>query len=264
MIPDIHIHTYLCHHAEGQPQDYLAYAETKSIPAICFTDHAPTPHNYDVECRMSMDDFPFYQKMIKELKSSRTKVLIGIEADYYPGAEKFLSEWLPKQKLDLVIGSVHYINDWGFDNPKFADRWKKVDVEVIWEKYFELLCKLVDLHLFDIVGHLDVTKRFGFKPSTDTIKQLAGKAMDKIAKAKMAIEINTSGLRRPVGEIYPSADLLKMARERNIPIVFGSDAHKPDEVGYAFDKAIELAKNCGYNEMLIFNNRQAEPLPLPG
>jgi len=87
--------------------------------------------------------------------------------------------------------------------------------------------------------------------------------LDRIAAANMGVEINTSGLRRPVREIYPSALLLELAHEREIPICFGSDAHTPREVGYAFDQALKLAKEAGYTECLRFEGRQGRQIPLP-
>ncbi len=71
----------------------------------------------------------------------------------------------------------------------------------------------------------------------------------------VAVEINTSGLRKPVNEIYPSYEILKVYKKYDVPIVFGSDAHTPDDVGKDFDKAISLAGQAGYEEFVTFENR---------
>jgi len=264
MIADSHMHTYLCQHASGMPAEYLAAAEKRLIPAICFADHVPTPDGYDKDSRMTREEYPKYRQMISALQpGNTTRVLFGIEADYYEGCESYLGKWLREQPFDLVIGSVHFIDDWGFDNPRNVERWKTTDVTVTWRKYFALLGRLADTRLFDVVGHLDVAKRFGYRPPDKIVAELAAPALDSIARSGMAIEINTSGLRRPVREIYPSPSLLQMARERKIPIVFGSDAHRPEEVGWEFDKALALARQCGYSETLLFKERRPAAIALP-
>jgi histidinol-phosphatase (PHP family) len=93
------------------------------------------------------------------------------------------------------------------------------------------------------------------------MKELVQPVLDRIAKAGMALEINTSGWRRPVGEAYPSPLILSLAREREIPLTFGSDAHAPDEVGYEFAKAVQLAREVGYTESLRFRQRQPSRQP---
>jgi len=265
MIPDYHIHTPLCKHAEGEFEEFLQAARQKNLPEICFTDHAPNPDNYDQKHRMKIEEFALYQKNVSFLSTSSNapSILFGVEADYYNGCERFLRKWLLRQKLDLVIGSIHYINSWGFDNPDEREVWDNVDVGNTWREYFELVGRLADTHLFDVVGHFDLPKKFGYTPSECAIKEMVQLVLEKIARAQMAIEINTSGLRKPVKEIYPSVMLLGMARDHGIPICFGSDAHKPDEVGYEFAFALEWAKKAGYSEAVRFSARHKKSYTLP-
>ena len=264
MVPDYHIHTPLCKHAEGETAEYLRAAGLRDLPEICFTDHVPNPDQYDPKNRMTLEEFPRYKQMVRALAvSGAPAALFGVEADYYQGCEKFLREWLPRQELDLVLGSIHYIENWGFDNPAERAVWDNVDVADTWRSYFELVGRLADTKLFDVVGHFDLPKKFGHRPPEKTLKKIVGPALDKIAGAEMAVEINTSGLRRPVKEIYPSLIVLEMARARGIPICFGSDAHKPDEVGYKFAAALELAKSAGYSKAARFSGRRKTSYPLP-
>ena len=119
MVPDYHIHTVLCKHAEGHVADYKARARGLNIPEICFTDHIPGPDGYDPKHRMDISQFDAYRSMIlAQQDGDEPTVLFGIEADYYGGCEKFLRSWLHDQDFDFVLGSVHYISDWGFDNPE--------------------------------------------------------------------------------------------------------------------------------------------------
>jgi len=264
MLTDSHIHTYLCKHASGTIEEYVDAAKKNGITEMCFTDHAPDPDGYDLKHRMEMDKYPFYRDKIKELRKNNKNpaVLFGIEADYYENCEKFLRPWLAGQDFDMVLGSIHYIKSWGIDNPAEKSVWDSVDLEATWRDYFEIMGKLADTRLYDVVAHLDIPKKFGHRIGSEVVEQITGPALDRIAAANMAIEINTSGLRKPVDEIYPSLAILKLARERNIPICFGSDSHRPGEVGYAFDKALKLAKDAGYTQYVRFNQRRKIPTNL--
>lgn len=264
MVPDYHIHTALCKHAAGMPADYRKTARSLGIPEICFTDHCPAPNGYDPAHRMSIRQFPEYRQSVSALQDgSLPVVLFGIEADYYEGCEAFLGEWLPAQAFDFVIGSVHFIRDWGFDNPSDRHLWDSVDVTSTWQEYFSLIGRLADTRLFDAVGHLDLPKKFNHRPEESALEEMARPALDQVARAGMGIEINTSGLRKPAGEAYPSALLLSLARERNIPICFGSDAHRPDEVGAGLDAAQGMAQSAGYTHYFRIRAREKLLAPLP-
>ena len=263
-LPDYHMHTVLCKHANGKPSEYRKAAERRGLPEICFADHVPNPDGYDPGNRMEMAQFPEYRHMVGSLQDGETpNVLLGAEADYYDGCVPFLREWLPKQGFDLVLGSVHYIDDWGFDNPADRHIWDTVDVTAAWRRYFGLVGQLADTGLFDVVGHLDLPKKFGYRPPDKKLKELVQPALDHIAEAEMGIEINTSGLRKPVGEIYPSPLILSLAQERDIPICFGSDSHRPEDVGADFDRALSMAWEAGYSEYFRIRGRKKYLIPLP-
>lgn len=265
MLADYHIHTHLCGHANGDPDEYTSNALKNGIQEICFTDHAPDPDGYDPGNRMSIDKFPEYRNIVASAKDNNPEltILYGVEADYYPGCERFLNPWLKENDFDLVLGSVHYIKEWGFDNPAEKKVWESVNINNAWSDYFSLIGKLADSSMYDIIGHLDLPKKFGHRPPDDELSSLASSALDKIAQANMSIELNTSGLRKPAKEIYPSLLLLKMARKRNISICFGSDSHSPIHVGCDFNKALKLAKEAGYSECARYRKRKKTLFPLP-
>lgn len=264
MVADQHVHTPLCGHASGAPEEYVRHARLSNVPAVCFTDHAPAPDGYDASNRMPLERFGEYIESVQALRDSKTiRVGFGIEADYYPGCERFLRGWLSDQPFDLVIGSVHFIDDWGFDHPANLSRWRTSDVQSVWRKYFDLVCRLADTGLYDVLGHFDLPKKFGYRPPRADVEKMAAAALDRLAAANMAIEINTGGLRKPVGEAYPADYLLRLAKDRNIAICFGSDAHAPDETGYAFPAAVAMARAAGYDTALEFHQREGIPVPLP-
>ena len=264
MLPDYHLHTTLCKHASGTPAEFRQAALSLQIPEICFTDHAPNPHGVGQDVCMATSQFPQYRQAIQALQDGKAPaVFFGVEADYYIGCEDHLRAWLPDQDFDFVLGSVHFIDNWAFDDPKELSLWQSADVTATWRKYFALLGRMAQSGLFDAVAHLDLPKKFGHRPPEQQLKEMAQPALDSIAAAGMTIEINTAGLRKPVAEIYPSPLLLTLARKRGITICFGSDAHGPEDVGYAFDSALALARNAGYREYARFRKRRPEPWPLP-
>ena len=263
-LPDYHMHTFLCKHASGGAAEYKRAAQEQGIPEICFADHCPNPDGYDPDIRMDMDRFPEYREMVTDQQGKGSpRVLFGIEADYYNGCETFLRQWLPGQGFDFILGSVHFIGDWGFDNPGQRHVWDSVDVTAMWRKYFELIVRLADSGLFDAASHIDLPKKFGYRPSDKALKEMVQPALDRIARADMGMELNTSGLRRPVGEIYGAGPILSLAYEREIPICFGSDAHNPEEVGAGFATALNLALEAGYTHYFRMNRRKKELFPLP-
>lgn len=263
---DYHLHTSLCRHAEGNPADYYAAAKKIGLHEICFTDHAPAPCGYDARYRMHIDQFKDYAAAVRELRKrpGAPRVLFGIEADYYAGCRNFLERWLAAQPFDVVLGSVHYIGEWGFDSPENRAVWETIDIRHAWRDYFALVGKLAESRLFDVLTHPDLPKKFGHRIDDHLLRELAAPALDRIAAAGMALEINTAGLRKPVGEIYPAELILRLAREREIPITFGSDAHQPEDVGAGFEEAVALAVAAGYRERARFQERRITLTPLPG
>lgn len=260
---DYHSHTRLCQHASGEPLDYARSARPRGLPELAATDHGPTPLNYDPQHRMEMDQFPEYLQGVEAAQREMPGyVLLGIEADYFEGCESFMKEWLAAQPFDIVLGSIHYLSPPARDRSEFKPLWDFGGIRGTWNRYFELVGKLADSGLYDVVGHLDMLKRNGSRLPDSDLRDCALPALDRIAAAGMAIEINTSGLRHAVKEMYPSPLLLSWARERDIPIVFGSDAHQPDQVGFEFERAVRLARECGYSQAARFRNRVRNPVPL--
>ena len=261
---DYHTHTVLCKHASGTPAECVAHAAARGLAELAFTDHAPDPSGYDAGSRMDPDEFAEYVAMLAPSRSAAPlPVLFGIEADYYAGCEAYLRPWLQARPFDVVVGSVHFIGDWGFDNPAHRRVWEQVDLPQTWRAYFSLIARMAQTGMFDIAAHLDLPKKFGHRLPDALLLELGTPALDAIARAGMALEINTGGLRKPVQEIYPAPALLAAAHARGIPICFGSDAHQPSEVGAAFEAAVQLARAAGYRDYRRYRRRTPLSVPLP-
>ncbi len=263
MLLDYHMHTPLCKHAEGAPEEYAQRAVDVGLGEIGFSDHSPMPAHYDPDWRMSVEEFPGYVESVLRVREEFPQLVVrlGLEADYFPGTEDFVYNVTGEFDFDYVIGSVHYIDDWGFDNAANKARFESCDLYEVYAQYFDRVARLAKTRLFDILGHPDVVKKFGFRPDRAYDDLLRG-ALEAVKAAGMALDVNTSGLRYPCREIYPSRRMLEMAREMEIPVTLGADAHKAEHVGAGFDEAVKLLRSVGYSTLARYEARRAESVPL--
>ena len=253
MSVDLHNHTILCNHATGSMEQYLNMAVEKKIKYFGFSDHAPM--NFDTNYRMGFEDMKKYENSVTALKQkykNNLQVLLGYEVDYLEG---YVDKRVLTADVDYLIGSVHFLNRWGFDNPKFISKYKNRDIDTIWKEYFEAITRVAKSGLFDIIGHIDLIKIFNFHPKK-SIKKIAEQSIKEIKKANIVVELNSAGLSKPTKEIYPSENIMELLCEYNIPITFGSDAHKPDAVGSYKKELHVLAKKYGYDKCAIFVKKE--------
>lgn len=263
MSSDYHIHTPLCRHAEGWPVDCAQAALERGLDEIGFADHNPMPEPFD-DWRMNLDELPRYLEVVQEAREKFPSLAIklGMEVDYLAGREKWIERLAAMADWDYFIGSVHYIAPgWDVDNPKWIGRFSERPVEEIWAMYWKAYEQCIRSGLFDFVAHPDLVKKFGFKPAGD-LRHFYDPSIAALAEKNGAIEINTAGLRKPVGELYPSLEFLRMAFDAGIPLLINSDAHSPQEVGAEFDKAIALAKEAGYVQTMRLSRHKRNFVPL--
>jgi len=252
---DLHNHTTRCNHAEGTIDEYVEKAIELGIDIYGFSEHAPM--DFDKQYRLPLCDMQAYTEDVltaREKYKDQIKILLGYEVDWLPG---HMEESVLHAKVDYLIGSVHFIDKWSFDNPEFIAGWKERSVDEIWQAYFEATEAMAVSGKFDIVGHLDLIKIFKYLPRQD-IRLLAKNALHAIKKSNMVLELNAAGLRKPIKEIYPSKALLQEAYALEIPITFASDAHSIEQVGFGYKEAVTLAKEVGYSKAVTFEERDRE------
>jgi len=250
---DLHNHTTRCNHAEGTVEEYVERAIDLGIDIYGFSEHAPM--DFDEGYRLSFEEMDAYKNDIlnaKEKYKDRIEILLGYEVDWLPG---HMDERVLGAEVDYLIGSVHFIDKWSFDNPEFIGGWKERDIDEIWQAYFEATEAMAKSGMFDIVGHLDLIKVFKYLPNKD-VRLLAKEALKAIKASGMVLELNTAGYRKPVGELYPSRALLEEAYSMGIPITFSSDAHAVDQIGFRYEDAIAVAKEVGYTQAVTFEQRE--------
>jgi histidinol-phosphatase (PHP family) len=189
---------------------------------------------------------------------------LGIEADFAPGHEDKMGNLLDRYDWDYVVGSIHFLRDQALDVKGEFDIWRSNDPDKVWKRYFETLGEAARSGMFDILAHPDLVKVWGSEgPQPDgDLRRYYELAMEGIADSDVAIEVSTAGLRKPVGEIYPSRGFLEMCLEAGRPVALSSDAHTTDQLAYRYDEALELLESAGVSELAVFENRQRRMEPI--
>lgn len=261
------MHTPRCNHATGSVREYAEAALRIGLTEIGMSDHSPMPGGFDAEWRMKRSELTNYlaevEKVRNEFADSLT-VRIGLEADYHPGSEGYVREMIDSYPWDYIIGSVHYLGDWGFDNPDNLEDWKGRDIEQTYCDYYAAVADSAATGMFDIIGHPDLIKKFGHRPppTSQKVRKAEETMLEAVHESGSALEISSAGLRKPVGEVYPHGRLLAKAAELGIPFTFGSDAHTPGEVGHAMDTCLGMLKACGIYKISRFSLRQRSSIPI--
>jgi histidinol-phosphatase (PHP family) len=260
MLYEMHMHTPMCHHAFGEPQDYAQVAEQRGLKGIVVTCHNPTNDGWSPTVRMSVDEFGEYVDLVDQAAlvwRGRVDVRLGLESDYVPGMEPWLEELHAMAPLNHVLGSVHP------HLPQYKERFHLGDIEQFQRTYFEHLALAAESGLFDTLGHPDLVKNI--EPEAYDLPRLMGTicdTLDRIAAAGTAMELNTSGLNKVVPEMNPAPEILREMRQRNIPVVIGADAHKPERVAADFVQALDTLGAAGYSTVSNFLNRERIELPI--
>ncbi len=270
-LPDYHVHTFRCGHAGGASRDFVLRAVERGLGEIGFTDHIPLyflpPEARDPRLAMREDQLDGYLDEVAALRREfrdRIPVRLGLEADYAEGHEDELAPWLERADWDLVLGSVHWVaGDW-IDSPETANaRFAREGVERLYAEYYRLLARAAATGLFDVLTHFDLPKKHGHRPAR-FLEEAEEEAIQSAKLTGCAVEISSAGLRKPVGEAYPEARLLRRLVDAGVPVTFSSDAHAPAEVGWGYEKTLALARSCGVTEYVTFERRRKIPHPLPG
>ena len=259
---DTHTHTQLCRHAGGLPIDYARAAAARGIPAIACTDHIPFPNDPHPSIRMTRAELDTYFVLVREAQDAGLcTVLLGIEADYQRDlVDGHIQSLLDAADFDLVLGSLHTGPFWDLapDDPAATPEF----VEQMVRTYFLRMAELARTRLYDVCAHFDIVKRCGVRAPEALMAEIVPPALDAVAAAGMAVEINTSGLEHGAAEAYPSLQILAWMKERAIPITFGSDSHDPAQIGRHFEQALALARAAGHTHRAAFRRRKQTLVPI--
>ena len=251
---DLHTHTRYSH-GRNTAREMFAAGRERGIVLHGFSEHSPRPDGYDYpsEYRAQLTRaYPEYVREVLELKEQYPGgVLLGMEVDWVEAEIGFIQAAIRAYDFDYLIGSVHFLGTWGYDFS--ANDWKHFSPEQCaahYESYFRILARMAASRLFNIAGHPDLIKIF----SIDTFRHwltrcdgldLVRESLVAIRDAGMSMEVSSAGLRKPCKEIYPGPEIMPLAADLRVPVVFGSDAHQAADMGFAFDELARYAASFG-------------------
>lgn len=207
----------------------------------------------------ALDDIDRYCEVV-----ASSQIKLGLEADYILGAEDRLEELLAPRPFEYVVGSVHFIGDRSLDTEEYTVWDDTSDPDEIWRRYFETLAHAARSGLFDILAHPDLVKvwgRAGRLPSRDP-RFFYEPAIEAIAESGIAVEVSTAGLRKGVGEIYPSPAFMEMCVEAGAVFALSSDAHEPAQVGFRYADALKFLAGHGVDRLAVFEGGERSLAPL--
>ena len=224
---------------------FLDEAQVHGLREVGFADHDDFVEGINMESILSLKTL--YPDM---------DIKLGLEVSYRPVREEEIKRIAGMLPFDFLIGSIHDLKGWMFDHPDFRSGYSNWDISDLYGEYYSSLGQLVTSGLFDIVGHLDVIKVFGYRPQGELLP-FAEQVLQSISRTDLIVEVNTAGLRKPCAEIYPAEELLVRCFELNIPVTLGSDAHTAGDVARDFAYAKELLYRTGYRRLKGVTKRQS-------
>lgn len=254
---DYHSHNERCGHAAGSLADYIEAAKLLGLSDFGVSDHAPflffEGDDPAPGTAMAKSEYPDYvaearalqerYKVRKRPCADQIAVRVGVEADFAEGFEAAYGEMLDAHPLDYALGSVH----WVFGSHVFwQGRWETEDAERTYREYYRLTIAAVRSGLFDILAHATACEAYGPPIGEALADELYPTVVEAVRDAGMIAEINTSGFRKMGGEDpFPNRKMLRLFVEAGVPLTFGSDSHRPDEVGFAQGRVEALVRDLG-------------------
>ncbi|MEK5276840.1 MULTISPECIES: histidinol-phosphatase HisJ [Paenibacillus] len=264
---DYHTHHERCGHAVGKLEEYVQRGIELGLQQLGLSDHLPLIHvdpaSYYPEMAMPMAELPRYVEECLTLKERYRGVIdlrVGLEADYIEGYEEQIREILSPYPWDYLIGSVHFLGEWDITDHRQVHGWEGRDALEVYRLYYDAVKKSALSGLYDIIGHMDVIKRFGYGPQTPEgkteVKALELETLKVIADSGITMELNASGLTKPCAEMFPAEHLLQEALRLGIPLTLGSDAHDPAKLGDGLQEARSMLWHTGFRELAVFEGRR--------
>ncbi len=271
-----HNHPGYCD-GSGTIEEFVTAAREAGLAAVGVSSHAPVP--FPCSWTMTLERFREYvadARGVQERWRASYPVWVGVELDYLdvelvPAADVFQRAQILSVQLDYAVVSLHFVGrdpegrPWAVDESaeSFArqvDAVYRGDVQRLVEDYYRLMEYLAawarGLGVPVVVGHLDKVKQWNvggryFSEAAPWYREAVERALRAIRGADIPIEVNTAGLRRPIGAPFPSEWILRRCWELGIPVTIGADAHQPADVAAGFEEALKLLRSISYQEILV-------------
>jgi histidinol-phosphatase (PHP family) len=208
-------------------------------------------------------DLDQYVEVVLAAKAAGLPVVLGLEVDHYAGRMHEVADLLAGYPFDVLLGSVHWLGAWGFDNfapAPFMAEWDARTVEAVWDAYTTDLEELADSGVCDVLAHPDLCKVTGRRP--DVPDEFYDRMAEAAARAGMAAEVSSAGWRKPVGEVYPAPSLLARFHAAGVPVTTASDAHRLEHVAEHREDLAALLAAAGYDHLAAYRGRRRWAVPV--
>ena len=226
-------------------------AQELGLKDVAFTDHDRYKDG------VSFDEV----KKLQE-KFPKVKFRAGIEMDNDPETSEDGHKWVRENydKLDFVLGSVHFVFDFPFDHPHYIKEYDKYNIDDLYREYYKNIREIASNGLVDSMAHLDLIKIFKFFPSID-MTEIYDETLSLIKEKDLSIEISTAGIRKPIGEIYPSKEIIQMAKDKGITFTIAGDAHAAHDLSHNYDKLAERLQEMDIKEVAVYEKHERQMIP---
>jgi histidinol-phosphatase (PHP family) len=255
---DYHMHSSFSD-GRSKPEDYIDPAIASGLSEIGFSEHLTLfsePQNWNMDPSNAGNYVRYLQELSR--KTTGIKIRTGLEVDFFEGKEAETKAFLDDLPLDYIIGSVHYLGPQTVDlGPEF---YEGKNIDSLYVSYFDKVCAAAASGIFDIIGHCDLIRIYGYRPETDP-EPLYRKLARTMKQHNVAFEINTNGRNRPLADFYPDRKYLGIFLQEKVPVCVNSDAHMPSRTGQYFDEAYDLLRYTGFTEMAVFEKRNRRMIP---
>jgi histidinol-phosphatase (PHP family) len=232
-------------------QPWIDSARARGLSDIAFTDHDR------FHAGINFDE-------IDKVRAANPgfKIRAGIELDNDPQTSAASRKWIEKNwdKLDFVLGSVHYLDNptQMFDTvPAGASQFEGRNIDNLYADYFRRVREIAATGLVDCLSHLDLIKIHGHRPNAE-IGEIINETLDFIRSRDLAIELSTAGWRKPVNELYPGDRIIELAIKKGISFTTASDAHSHAQLAENFDRLAEKMSMLGVREICVYDKHERE------
>lgn len=236
---------------------YIHEAIRIGMNEICFLDHL-TLNEKGKKYSMALREVPLYFQAVQNMKNlyhDQINIRAGLEIDFHPETLSLAEDIIGKFAFDAIGGSIHFVNNVNIASRRESQKIKKTELDDLVQNYFERLLTMLDHDYYDFICHLDIIKKTGLMNVSNSNDYLIDTVLSKIADKNIPVEINSSGWGHPVKAPYPSKTLLRQCFDKNIPLVMGSDAHHPEQIGKFYNKTLGIVASSGYTEVCVFRKR---------
>ncbi len=267
---DYHMHSNHSGDSDTPMKDMIESAIKRGLSEICFTEHMDLdfPVTIEVPEGLFTLDIPAYKRDLfsyKEKYKDKITIKYGIELGLQMQITDTNSALIKENDFDFVIGSIHLLDK---KDPFYPKAWEGRDEKEVIKRYFESTLENIQaFNDYDCLGHLDYIVRYAPSGapyySYNMYKEIIDEILVTLVKNGKGLDLNTKALFRGSKEPNPPADVLKRFYELGGRIItFGADAHTPEGIAGSFDKAREIAMNCGFTEYYTFDKRVPSAIKL--